>query len=173
MHIATLLLLVVLGAPAAAHMGLSPATAVAGSRTELEFRIGHDCGDDTVGTTNFTVGFPMDPPVVSVTVEQTSIWRVMMHKRMLDTPVVLGTRSYNETMHAITYLGFLPDGFHRTFKIRVRFPMVTQNTTFWFSGYQDCHNQGTSLAWATIPSEADPSPRYPARGVVVTPHMDM
>lgn len=172
MYSLSLLLLLAFALPASAHMGLTPATAVGGSRTELEFRIGHDCGDDTVGTTNFTVGLPMDPPVVSVTVEQTSVWRVMMHKMMLETPVVIGTSSYNETMKSVTYLGFLPDGFHRTFKIRVRFPMVTQNTTFWFKGYQDCHNQGTSLAWASIPSEEDPSPRYPARGVVVTPAME-
>ncbi len=150
-----------------AHMGLSPNIANAGARTELSFRIGHDCGDATVGTTNFTVELPTDPPVVSVTVEQTAIWRVMTTKMPLNPPVKIGKSAYKETLKTITWLGFLPDGFHRTFKIRVRFTLVTKNTTVWFKGFQDCHNQGTSLAWATIPSAKDPSPRYPARPVLI------
>lgn len=149
---------------AAAHMGLSPTTAEPGSRQVLSLTIAHDCGDDTVGTTNFTVALPTDPPLLSVTAEQTAIWRTFFHTITLDPPVVSGSRTYNETVSAITWVGFLPDHFYRTFNIRAKLPDA-ENVTLWFKGFQDCHNQGTSIAWATIPNETNPNPRYPARGL--------
>ena len=53
-----------------AHMVLEPRTAEAGSRTDLTFRIAHDCGDDTIGTSNFTIELRQDPPMLGVTVHQ-------------------------------------------------------------------------------------------------------
>jgi len=159
--------LIVLGfaAIATAHMGLSPTTAEAGSRAELTLRISHDCGDDTIGTTNFTIEMPMDPPMYSVKVHQVPVEKVIINKKKLPAPVTVG----KYVVTSINYLGFLPDGFYMTYKIRGIVPEVHHNTTMWFKGYQDCHNQGTSLAWATIPSEEDPSPRYPARALEVVP----
>eukprot|EP00171_Calliarthron_tuberculosum_P013722 IDg13722t1 len=151
-----------------AHMGLSPQTATGGSRQELSLRISHDCGDDTVGTTNFTIALPLDPPMLSVKVEM-SMWRVMIKKVKLDPPVKVGKYTFNETVGSVTWLGFLPDGFYNTFKIRGIVPDVKKNTTIWFKGYQDCHNQGHQVKWASIPSKSEPKPRYPARGLTVTP----
>ena len=148
-----------------AHMGLEPRTAEAGSRAELMFRIAHDCGDDTVGISNFTIELPQDPPMLGVTVHQVPMWRVMIKMRDLETPI----NNYTQVVSHVTYLGFLPDHFYMTYRIRGKVPDVDQNTTIYFKGYQDCHNQGTSLAWATIPSEEDPRPRYPARGLLITP----
>ncbi len=59
-----------------------------------------------------------------------------------------------------------------TYKIRGMMPMATENTTAWIKVYQDCHNQGNSLACAQIPSEENPSPRYPARSVTIVPKME-
>lgn len=162
---------IVLGfaAIASAHMGLSPTMAVGGSRAELTLRISHDCGDDTIGTTNFTIEMPMDPPMYSVKVHQVPVERVIINKRQLPAPVSVGKYNFTEVVSSINYLGFLPDGFYMTYKIRGIVPPVSNNTMMWFKGYQDCHNQGTSLAWASIPSEEDPSPRYPARGLEVVP----
>lgn len=152
-----------------AHMGLSPSTAIGGSRQELEFRISHDCGDDTVGTTNFTVQFPMHPPMFSLKVEQTDLWRTFIKMKKLDTPIKMGKYTFDEVVSEVTWLGFLPDGIYRTFRVRGIVPQVMKETTVWFKGYQDCHNQGTSLSWATIPTADDPSPRYPARSLTISP----
>lgn len=151
-----------------AHMGLSPSTAMSGSREELSLRISHDCGDDTIGTTNFTVELPLSPPMFSVKAEQ-SMWQVLIKKVELNPPVKVGSYTFNETVSHVTWLGFLPDGIYKTFKIRGIVPTVAKNTTVWFKGYQDCHNQGKSIAWATVPSKKNPSPRYPARGLTVMP----
>ncbi len=153
-------------------MGVSPSIVEAGSRVEFDLRISHDCGDDTVGTTNFTVELPMDPPIFSVKVHQVPIWRVFINKQKLDKPVKMGKYTFDEAVKSINYIGFLPDGFYMTYKIRGMMPMVTENTTVWIKGYQDCHNQGKSLAWAELPTEENPNPSRPARSVTIVPEME-
>lgn len=151
-----------------AHMGLEPPIAVAGERTIVTLRIGHDCGDDTVGTTNFTVVLP--PRMPSVSVEQMPHWRVLIHK-VTETVTADPPMSSSETMEveyvrAVTYLGFLPDHFYQLFNLRIHMP-DTPGAALWFKGYQDCHNQGTSISWDAIPSAEDPDPRYPARNITI------
>ena len=146
-------------------MGISPTEAAAGERVIVALRIGHDCGDDTIGTTNFTVVLP--PRLPSVKVEQTSQWRVMIHKEKADPPIDTGHGLVDEYVSAITYLGFLPDGFYQLFNLRIKMPK-TVGKELWFKGYQDCHNQGTSLAWDTMPTEKNPKPRYPAVHIKLT-----
>lgn len=149
-------------------MGLDPPEAPAGERTIVSLRIGHDCGDDTVGTTNFTVELP--PRLPSVSVELMGNWRTIIHKStmtaMSNPPMGTVDEMEEEYISSVTYLGFLPDGFYQEFRLRIKFPEEV-GQVLWFKGYQDCHNQGTSISWATIPSESDPDPRYPARSVTL------
>lgn len=149
---------------ASAHMGLTPETAVAGERTIVTLRVGHDCGDDTIGTTNFTVKLP--PRLPSVSVEQTGQWRTIIHKAVADPPIDSGHGLVDEYVSAVTYLGFLPDGYYQLFNIRIKIP-DTPGEELWFEGYQDCHNQGTSIAWDMKPTEDNPKPRYPARKITI------
>lgn len=166
--------LALLSTNALAHMGVDPPMAVAGERVIVSVRIGHDCGDETVGTTNFTVVLP--PFMPSVSVEQMPHWRTIIHKRtesMVASPPMPGVDGEEvEYVHSITYLGFLPDSFYQLFNIRIKMP-ETPGAALWFSGYQDCHNQGTSIAWATIPSAEDPEPRYPARNITLVTAEEM
>lgn len=147
-----------------AHMGLTPSEAIIGERVIVSLRIGHDCGDDTVGTTNFTVELP--PRLASVSVEQKANWRVMIHMKVADPPIDTGHSIVNEYISAVTYLGFLPDHFYELFNLRIMMPM-TPGKKLWFKGYQDCHNQGTSIAWDVIPNKTNPDPRYPARSITL------
>lgn len=154
-------------------MGLEPPIAEAGARTIVTVRIAHDCGDETVGTTNFTVVLP--PYMSSVSVEQMPHWRVLIHKAshtvMADPPIPGMGEVQEEYVHAITYLGFLPDGFYQHFNIRIKMP-ETPGAVLWFKGYQDCHNQGTSISWDAIPSAEEPSPRYPARNITLVESLE-
>lgn len=149
---------------ATAHMGVTPPEAIAGERTIVSLRIGHDCGDDTIGTTNFTVVLP--PRMPSVSVEQPANWRVLIHKTAANPPIDSGHGLVDEYVRAVTYMGFLPDGFYQLFNIRIKMP-ETPGEVLWFKGYQDCHNQGTSIAWEMMPTEKNPKPRYPARGITL------
>lgn len=172
------------------HMGIEPPTAPAGDWVIVSLRIGHDCGDDTVGTTNFTVVLPKY--LDSVTIEQLPDWRVFIRKvngTQMDKDKyyehLLGHHGSNEStpepsavediyytpspedlepieyIDAISYLGFLPDDFYRLFNVRISVPDLP-GAKLWFKGYQDCHNQGISIAWDMIPTEENPDPAYPA-----------
>lgn len=185
---------VLLSTAAVAHMGLEPPTAYPGARTIVTLRIGHDCGDETVGTTNFTMILPKY--MTSVSVEQMPHWRVFIEKEngtvggqkayydmlvnnpdmvpmtpgpddddMMMTPAP-GDDEVVEYISKVTYIGFLPDHFYQLFNVRIKMPELV-GAKLWFKGYQDCHNQGTSLAWESIPSASDPSPRYPARAIEI------
>lgn len=146
------------------HMGLTPSEAIIGERTIVTLRIGHDCGDETVGTTNFTIVLP--PRLASVSVEQIANWRVMIHRKVADPPIDTGHSIVEEYISAVTYIGFLPDHFYQLFNLRIQMPL-TPGVKLWFKGYQDCHNQGTSIAWETIPNATEPDPRYPARSITL------
>lgn len=168
MSITTTIFFLTFVAYAAAHMGLDPPEAVAGARTIVTLRIGHDCGDDTIGTSNFTIELP--PGLPSVSVEELPHWRVLIHKTTLTStsnpPISTVDSGVTEYVNSITWLGFLPDGFYQHFNIRIKMP-ETVGEVLWFKGYQDCHNQGTSIAWVAIPSAEDPAPRYPASSVTI------
>lgn len=90
-------------------MSLIPEEAVVGGRTFVSLRIGHDCGDDTVGTTKVT--FLLPPRLSSVSVDLPSPnWRVSIHKAKADLPSDSGHGLGDEYVSAGTYMGFLPDG---------------------------------------------------------------
>lgn len=156
--------LLVLAGVASAHMSVTPAEITPGGRATFALTISHDCGTDTIGTSNFTVAVPKG--FVSVTVEDTPGWHTIIHKYMHDT-VTIGTSTYNESVSSVEFHGFLPDGYYKSFGIKARAPMADVGTKFWWSGYQDCHAKGTPIAWMEIPSEEDPSPRRPARATVI------
>lgn len=77
----TLLAVLATATLAAAHMGVSPKTITPGGRATVSVTISHDCGTGTVGTSNFTIVIP--DRFVSVKVEQTDGWRVIIHEAMV------------------------------------------------------------------------------------------
>ncbi|KAI0562365.1 YcnI-like protein [Gracilaria domingensis] len=147
--------LVVLFAAVFAHVKMTPAEVPAGKSSIIQLRVSHDCGDETIGTTNFTVVIPMK---MRVTVEQDTTWRILINKNPED----------DEHVTSVTYLGFLPDGFYKLFGLRLGIPAELNGTQLFFPSYQDCHNQGTSLAWDMIPTGDGARLRYPAPHVNVT-----
>lgn len=148
-----------------AHMGVSPSITTPGGRETYGITISHDCGTDTVGTSNFTIVIP--DGFVSVTVEYDTEWHTVIHEKVLDPPVVIGSSTYNTSVAAVEFHGFLPDGYYKTFGIKARAPSAEVGTQFWWMGYQECHGDGTDIAWATIPSDEDPNPRRPARATTI------
>ena len=167
-HLLLALLLLLLPFGAHAHMSISPRTAVSSSRATFRLRISHDCGDATIGTSNFTVAPPEG--MLNVRAEQMADWRTVFTRAPLDPPVTRGGTSYNETVIRVTFLGFLPDGLYRTFGISGIMPLGTG--TVYFKGYQDCYGEEHDLAWDMLPSPDNPRPRYPAVGVRLTRQED-
>jgi Domain of unkown function (DUF1775) len=67
-----------LASVAVAHMVVMPEEISPGGRQTFGVTISHDCGDDTLGTTNFTVEVPRG--LLSVKVEDLPGWHVIIHK---------------------------------------------------------------------------------------------
>lgn len=157
----SLLFMVVVISVVDAHMSVTPSEISPGGRATFGLSISHDCGDDTLGTTNFTVGVPEG--LVSIKVEDTQGWHIIMHKAHMDPPVTVGTHEYNETIHSVEFHGFLADDMYKTFGIKAQaIETLKVGSEIYWSGYQECHGDGTPIAWATIPSEEDPDPKRPA-----------
>lgn len=156
---------------ATAHMSLSPSEVTPGGRITMGLTISHDCGTDTVGTSNFTIGVPEG--MMSIKVEDTPGWHVVINKVTLDPPITMGSTTHNETIRSIEFHGFLQDDYYKTFGIKAQaLDTLEVGTELWFSGYQECHGDGTPIAWATIPSEEDANPQRPARAVTVVAEVE-
>lgn len=144
-----------------AHMSVSPSEISPGGRATFGLSISHDCGTDTIGTTNFTIG--VAEGLVSIKVEDTQGWHVIIHKKDLEPPITMGTHQHNETIHSVEFHGFLGDDRYKTFGIKAQaIDTLEVGSKIYWHGYQECHGDGTPIAWATIPSEEDPKPRRPA-----------
>lgn len=150
--------------PAMSHMTIDPEMAPPDSSATFYLKISHDCGDATTGTSNFTVIPP--PGLLNVKSEQVEGWRVEFEIEELDPPIVRGTRTYNETVTRISYLGFLPDRMWRKFGMSAITPK--DEGLLYFEGYQDCHGEEDDIAWTAIPTEADPDPKRPAAVLNIT-----
>lgn len=167
-HLSVITVLLLTGITSA-HMGVSPTEITPGGRETFAITISHDCGTDTIGTSNFTVAIPKG--FVSVTVEDTPGWHTIIHKYQHET-IAIGSSTYNESVSSVEFHGFLPDGYYKSFGIKARAPLADVGTQFWWSGFQDCHAKGTPIAWMEIPSEEDPRPRRPARATVIVDEDD-
>lgn len=145
-------------------MSVTPRESAPGSRETYYLKISHDCGDATVGTSNFTVIPP--PGLLNIKAEQMDGWRIHMEVKKLDPPVKRGNYMYHDTVTRISYLGFLPDRMWRSFGISAITP-EEEGPIYWL-GYQDCYGEKDDIAWTTIPTGCDPHPKRPAAMVNIT-----
>jgi uncharacterized protein YcnI/phosphohistidine phosphatase SixA len=143
-----------------AHMSVTPAEMQAGGRQTFDIGIAHDCGDETHGTSNFTIVIP--DGLYAVTMELDPTWWTIVEKVPVNPPVTVGTTTYNETIRSVQYQGFLPDGYFKTYRVKVQAAMLPNSTKLYWKGYQECHGRGKPLAWDEIATPANVKPVYPA-----------
>lgn len=85
---------------------------------------------------------------------------------MLEPPVVIGDRTpVNKTVRAVEYHGFLPDGYYKTFglKVQANEEVAVGDVVYW-KGYQHCppHGDEMPLLWEAISKEGEERPPRPA-----------
>jgi uncharacterized protein YcnI len=165
MTLKNIMLVLAFATCAMAHMTVTPAEIKAAGRATFSVAIAHDCGDDTSGTSNFTLVIP--DGLYAVTVEQDAMWYTIIDKIHLSPPVTIGSTTYNETVRSIQFQGFLPDGYYKIYGIKAQAAMLPNGTTLYWKGYQECHGRGKPLAWDQLPTTDNPKPRYPAVPLVV------
>ncbi|GAA1638134.1 YcnI family protein [Catellatospora bangladeshensis] len=104
---ATVLGLLAVAVPAAAHVTVSPNTAVQGSYARVAFRVPNE--SDDAGTTKVEVHLPEDAPVASVSTQPVPGWTVAVTKRKLATPIEVHGSPVSEVVATLTWTATSPD----------------------------------------------------------------
>jgi uncharacterized protein YcnI len=146
--LALLTVLVLLAAPAWAHVSVTPASAPAGESMVIDFRIGHGC--DGSPTTAVSVQIP--DTVAGVTPEFLPGWSIDTTTGPLAGPVELHGETVTEGIREITWSGGtpIPDGSFFDFGVSMQLP-DQPGETLYFPVVQTCESGET--AWTQVPAE--------------------
>ncbi|MFY1633962.1 YcnI family protein [Solwaraspora sp. WMMB335] len=159
-------LVLLAGAPAAAHVTVTPSVTTAGSYTVLTVSVPHGC--DGSATTEVAIQIPEPINAVTPTVNQG--WTVAKVMAELDPPV---TDSHgNELTERVTEIVYtaktpLPDDHRDAFELSLRLP-ETPGETLIFPAVQTCEQGET--AWAQVPEDGQDGHEldHPAPSFVLT-----
>jgi periplasmic copper chaperone A len=94
-------LLLVLAAPAAAHVTVDPNTATQGGFTTVTFRVPNETAN--ADTTKVEVSFPADTPVAFVSLKPVAGWTAATEKTAVQTPITSGAGEVTEAVATITW----------------------------------------------------------------------
>ncbi|MFJ1866693.1 YcnI family protein [Streptomyces sp. NPDC088097] len=94
----------VLSAPAFAHVGVQPEGAAAkGGYAVINFKVPNE--RDNASTTQLEVNFPIDQPLTSVMPQDVPGWTVTVEKSKLDKPLTVHGKQINEAVTKVTWAG--------------------------------------------------------------------
>ncbi|WBB53525.1 YcnI family protein [Verrucosispora sp. WMMD573] len=158
------------GAPAAAHVTVSPSVTTAGSYTVLTFGVPHGC--DTSATTKVSIKMPEQ--IVSVTPTVNSNWTVQKVMAELNPPVKDGHG--NEITQRVTEVVYtaktpLPADLRDTFELSLKLPDAAGETLA-FPAVQTCEQGETP--WVEMPAAGQDADEleHPAPAFVLTAKAD-
>lgn len=148
--LALLTVLVLLAAPAWAHVTANPGNAPAGESAVINFRIGHGC--DGSPTTAVSVQIP--DTVAGVTPEFVPGWSIDTTTGQLSEPVELHGETVTDGTREITWSGGTPIPDDSFFEFGVSMQLPDQaGETLYFPVVQTCESGET--AWIEIPAEGE------------------
>lgn len=142
------LLLLLIAAPASAHVTANPGEVTAGDHAVISLRVPHGC--DGSPTTSVSVQIP--DTVASVTPEFVPGWKVDTTTGPLAEPVEVHGETVSEGIREVTWSGGtpIPDGMFFDFGLTVLLPDEAGETLY-FPTVQTCQQGET--AWIEVPGE--------------------
>ncbi|MFI5616119.1 YcnI family protein [Streptomyces sp. NPDC051567] len=93
----------VLSAPAFAHVSVQPGEATKGGYATISFKVPNE--RDNASTTRLEVSFPTDQPLTSVMPQDVPGWTVTVEKSKLDKPLTVHGKQINEAVTKVTWSG--------------------------------------------------------------------
>lgn len=153
---------VVLSAPAFAHVSVSPeGTAAKGGYATVNFKVPNE--RDNASTTKLEVTFPADHPLASVMPQPVSGWDVKVERAKLDKPLELHGKKIDEAVSKVTWTakgdGIEP-GYFQKFPLSVgQLPEDTDDMVF--KAVQTYSNKEV-VRWIEVPEKGKEEPDYPA-----------
>ncbi|GGX82394.1 YcnI family copper-binding membrane protein [Streptomyces minutiscleroticus] len=152
----------VLSAPAFAHVGVEPeGVAAQGGYAVIDFKVPNE--RDNASTTKLEVAFPADHPLASVMPEPVNGWTAKVTRSKLDKPLELHGQKIDEAVTKVTWTadgkGIEP-GFFQKFPLSVgQLPEDADELVF--KAIQTYDNKEV-VRWIEVPQKGEEEPEYPA-----------
>jgi uncharacterized protein YcnI len=154
--------LVLMAAPASAHVTVNPSNAAQGGYTKLTFRVPNE--KDSGATTQVEVDLPQDTPIASVQVKPTPGWTATVTKSKLAKPIKSDDGEITEAVTQIVWKANTQDaaiqvGQFQEFDVSAG-PLPTADKIV-FKALQT-YSDGEVVRWIEEPTADGKEPAHPA-----------
>jgi len=151
---------------AGAHVTVSPASLPQGTNDAiLTFRVPNESTSASV--TGLRLQFPLEHPIVVVSPEAGSGWKVTVKTATLPKPITTDDGTFTSTVSEIDWSGgAIPIAQFGEFNVLAQ-GLPTGTDKLVFKAIQQ-YSDGTTVSWIQIPDSAAPNPAHPAPTLVLT-----
>ncbi len=149
-----------------AHVTVSPSSVPQGtSDVILSFRVPNESATATVS--GLRIQFPLDHPIVVLSPEAGSGWRVTTVRAALPKPVTTDDGTFTSTVSEIDWsAGTVPVGQFGVFNVLAQ-GIPTGTPELVFKAIQ-AYSDGTVVSWIQVPTKTAPNPEHPAPTLTLT-----
>lgn len=163
--------LVVLAAPASAHVTVNPPTTPGGGYGKVTFRVPTE--SDTASTTKLEVVLPADHPLASVSVRPVPGWTARTTMTKLAKPLTTDDGRITEAVSRITWTASpgaaIRPGQFQEFDVSAG--PLPDSGTLTFKALQT-YSDGSVVRWIDPTRKGQPEPEHPAPVLTLTPAAD-
>ncbi len=154
-----------LAAPAFAHVTVTPNSAAKGSYSTVEFKVPNE--EDSANTVKVEVNLPTDHPLASVQTEPVPGWTASVTKTKLAKPISTDDGQVTEAVTKITWSGgqIKPGEFQR-FPVALG-PLPADTGTLVFKALQTYDNNQV-VRWIDTSAPGGAEPAHPAPTITLT-----
>ena len=154
-----------LAAPAFAHVTVTPTSAAKGGYSTVEFKVPNE--EDNANTVKVEVNLPTDHPLASVQTEPVPGWTASVTKTKLAKPISTDDGQVTEAVTKITWSGgqIKPGEFQR-FPVALG-PLPTDTGTLTFKALQTYDNNQV-VRWIDSSTPGGAEPAHPAPAITLT-----
>jgi uncharacterized protein YcnI len=156
--------IVLMAAPAWAHVTISPTSAPKGSDAVLAFTVPDE--SDSASTVKIAIFFPTDHPIAEALVEPIAGWTAKVVMVHVAKAIQTDDGSVNEAVQSVTWTGghVVPGDFQQ-FKVSVGLP--DDAASLEFKALQT-YSDGTLVSWIEDTVTGQPEPDHPAPVLTLT-----
>jgi len=155
---------VLMAAPAWAHVSISPTSAPKGSDAVLGFTVPDE--SDSASTVKVAIFFPTDHPIAEALVEPIAGWTAKVETVHVAKAIPTDAGSVNEAVKSVTWTGgHIVPGDFQEFKVSVGLPADASSLEF---KALQTYSDGTLVNWIEDTPASGPEPDHPAPVLTLT-----
>ncbi|AEW95376.1 hypothetical protein SCATT_30050 [Streptantibioticus cattleyicolor NRRL 8057 = DSM 46488] len=157
--------MLLLAAPAFAHVTVQPGQAAKGSYSTVSFKVPNE--QEKANTVKVEVNFPADEPLASVSTQPVPGWTATVTKSKLAKPITTDDGQVTEAVTKITWTGGqIKPGEFQQFPVSLG-PLPTNTGKLVFKALQT-YDDNQVVRWIDEPTSGGPEPANPAPTLALT-----